>query len=150
MREVEGREGEVEGGKGALPHGRPELALPHGDAMPAHCGEAALLSGVALAVACDFALPEVAACGGHAEVATPLVSVPEATVDKNHRSVSAQHDVGVARQAWVIEAVSVPPGEEILAHNNLGLGAGAVYCSHVAMPLWRHGLVVVVVVGCIH
>ena len=90
---------------------------------------------VALFVAVDFLLPEVGVGLGHLEVWTVIVSMPEATVDKDDSAVFAQYDVGMAGESGMVEAIAEAAGKEILAHQYLRARSLALYCRHAAMAL---------------
>ena len=90
---------------------------------------------VALFVASDFLFPEVGVGLGHLEVWTVIVSMPEATVDKDDSAVFAQYDVGMAGESGMVEAIAEATGKEILAHKYLGACSLALYSSHAAVAL---------------
>ena len=133
--EVDAVEGLGEGFEVLLAAVGLELTLPDGDAVPSHCGYLALFFDVALLVAVDFLLPEVGVGLGHLEVLAVVVSMPEATVDEDDCAVFAQHDVGMAGESEMVEAIAEAAGKEILAHQYLGARSLALYCSHAAMAL---------------
>ena len=90
---------------------------------------------VALFVASDFLFPEVGVGLGHLEVWTVIVSMPEATVDKDDSAVFAQYDVGMAGESGMVEAIAETTGKEILAYKYLGACSLALYSSHAAVAL---------------
>ena len=90
---------------------------------------------VALLVAADFLLPEVGVGLGHLEVRAVVVSVPEAAVDEDDCAVFAQHDVGMAGESGMVEAIAEAAGKEILAHQYLRARSLALYCRHAAVAL---------------
>ena len=90
---------------------------------------------VALFVASDFLFPEVGVGLGHFEVWTVIVSMPEATVDKDDSAVFAQYDVGMAGESGMVEAIAEATGKEILAYKYLGACSLALYSSHAAVAL---------------
>lgn len=90
---------------------------------------------VALFVASDFLFPEVGVGLGHLEVWTVIVSMPEATVDKDDSAVFAQYDVGMAWKSGMVEAIAEATGKEILAHKYLGACSLALYSSHASVAL---------------
>ena len=90
---------------------------------------------VALFVASDFLFPKVGVGFGHFEVWTVIVSMPEATVDKDDSAVFAQYDVGMAGESGMVEAIAEATGKEILAHKYLGACSLALYSSHAAVAL---------------
>ena len=133
--EVDAVEGLGEGVESLLAAVGLELTFPYGDAVPSHCGYLALFVDVALFVAVDFLLPEVGVCLGHLEVWAVVVSMPEATVDKDDSAVFAQHDVGMTGESGMVEAIAEAAGKEILAHQYLRARSLALYCRHAAMAL---------------
>ena len=90
---------------------------------------------VALFVAVDFLLPEVGVCLGHLEVWAVVVSMPEATVDKDDCAVFAQHDVGMSGQTWVVQPEPVTTSEEKSSYCQFRFCVLAAYGSHVVVPL---------------
>jgi len=104
--------------------------------VPAHDGEQALLLNVAPLVALNLVPPIVSVSLGQTECGAALVPVPEAAVDENHRAVLPQHQVGMPRQAWMVEPVAEAAAEQEAAHNQLGLGVLAVYRRHAAVALF--------------
>ena len=139
--EVDAVEGLGEGLEGALAAVGLELTLPDGNAVPSHGGYLALFFDVALLVAADFLLPEVGVGLGHLEVRAVVVSMPEAAVDEDDCAVFAQHDVGMAGESGMVEAIAEAAGKEILAHQNLRARSLALDCSHAAMALFLGHLV---------
>ena len=133
--EVDAVEGLGEGVEGLLAAVGLELTLPDGNAVPSHGGYLALFFDVALLVAADFLLPEVGVGLGHLEVRAVVVSMPEATVDEDDCAVFAQHDVGMAGESGMVEAIAEAAGKEILAHQYLRARSLALYCRHAAMAL---------------
>ena len=133
--EVDAIEGLGEGFEGLLAAVWLELALPDGDAVPSHCGYLALFFDVALLVTVDFLLPEVGVGLGHLETVAVVVSMPKASVDEDNCTVFAQHDVGMAGESGMVEAIAEAAGPEILAHQYLWACSLALYCSHAAMAL---------------
>ena len=102
----------VEGVEGLFPVGGFQLTFPDSNAMPSHVSKPLLLLNVPLPVAVYLPLPEVDICFRHPEEAASLVPVPEAAVDKYHRMVFAQHDVGMSGQTWVVQPEPVTTSEE--------------------------------------
>ena len=133
--EVDAVEGLGEGVESLLAAVGLELTLPDGNAVPSHGGYLALFFDVALLVAADFLLPEVGVGLGHLETVTVVVSVPEAAVDEDDCAVFAQHDVGMAGESGMVEAIAETTGKEILAHKYLGACSLALYSSHAAVAL---------------
>ena len=134
-------EGLGEGGEGLLAAVGLELALPDGDAVPSHCGYLLLFLDVSLFVAVDFLFPEVGVGLGHLEVGASVMPMPKASVDEDDCTVFAQHDVGMAGESGMVEAIAEAAGPEILAHQYLWACSLALYCSHAAVALFLGHLV---------
>lgn len=116
-----------------------QLALPDGDAVPAHAGELLLLLAVALTVASDLLLPEVGVGLWHLEELAVLVAMPEATVDEDASAVFAQHNVWMSRKTFVVEPVAKAMMPEVFPYHYLRLSIFALDRGHVMMDsLWRH------------
>ena len=64
-----------------------------------------------------------------------LVSVPEAPIHENRRSILPHHNVGFAWHALHVEAVAVAVGPQPSAHLQLGFGVLAAYVRHAAVAL---------------
>ena len=94
-----------------------------------------LFLDVSLFVAVDFLFPKVDVGLGHLETVAVVVSVPKAAVYEDDCAVFAQHDVGMAREAGMVEAIAEAAGKEILAHQYLRARSLALYCRHAAMAL---------------
>ena len=75
--------------QGVVPYCRFQLALPHGDAMPAHCGKLVLLFYVASAVALYLGGPEFRVALRDHIVFAALMPMPETTVDEDDCAVFA-------------------------------------------------------------
>ena len=61
--------------------------------------------------------------------------MPETPIDKDDRTILAQHYIRMARQTWVIEPIAEPSAEEELPHHYLRLGIPPAYRSHTTMAL---------------
>ena len=125
----------VEGVEGLFPVGGFKLTFPDSNAMPSHVSKPFLLLNVPFPVAVYLPLPEVDICFRHPEEAASLVAVPEAAVDKDHRMVFAQHDVGMSGQTWVVQPEPVTMSEEKSSYCQFRFGVLAAYGSHVVVPL---------------
>ncbi len=117
-------------------YGRFELTLPNRDAMPPHLGKRLLFLSVPFPVAYNLGGPEVDISLRHTKITTPLMSMPEASVDKNHSTVLSQHQIRMSRQPGMIEPVSEPTSEQKLPHQQLRLGVLTSNRRHAAMPLF--------------
>ena len=133
--EVDVVEGLGEGVEGLLAAVGLDLTFPYSDAVPSHGSYLALFLYVALFVATDFLFPEVGVGLGHLEALAVVMSVPEAAVDEDDGAVFAQYDVGMTREAGMVEAVAEAAGKEILAHQHLGARSFAFYGGHAAVSL---------------
>ena len=96
---------------------------------------------IAFSVPLHLPLPELSIGLRQYIVFASLMPVPEASIDKDARPVSPQHDVRFPRQSLVIEPISEPMTPEILTHYNFRLRARSPYRCHVLMSLlWGHNV----------
>ena len=58
------------------------------------------------------------------------MAMPEAAVHEYAGAVFAQHKVGVAGQAVVVETIAESVGVQVLTHYDFRLGAFAAYVLH--------------------
>ena len=114
--------------QGLLPHGRFQLAFPHGHYPPAHPFQFRLVAFVTLLVASNL-LPPILAVGMR-DMPVHFMPVPEATVDENHDAILAQHDIRRARQPLHVLAVTVAARKEVTPHNPLRLRVLALDFRH--------------------
>lgn len=112
-----------------------QLALPDGDAVPAHTGELLLLLAVAFLVSVDFLLPEVGIGFRYREVLASFMTMPEAAVYEDAGAVLAQHKVGMSWQPSRVETVAETTAPQIMAHQQFWLGVLRADGRHVMMPL---------------
>ena len=103
--------------------------------MPSHGGYLSLFLYVALLVAAYLLFPKVGVALWHLEVGAVVVSMPKAAIDEDYCAVFAQHDVGMARETGMVEAIAEATGPEILAHKYLRACSLALDCSHAAVAL---------------
>ena len=68
---------------------RLQLAFPHLDHVPAHTPQLHPVPGIARLIALNLLLPEAGICLRQAEIAAPLMPMPETSVYENHRTVAA-------------------------------------------------------------
>lgn len=113
-----------------------QLALPDGDAVPAHAGELLLLLAVALTVASDLLLPEVGVGLWHLEKLAVLMAMPEATIDKDASAVFPQYEVRVTGEPWVVQAIAEPTVPEEMPHEQFRLGVLRPDGRHISMYLF--------------
>jgi hypothetical protein len=110
------------------------LALPHRDHPPSKLAELPGSLLIPLLSSPDFFPPPFGACFRQAEVFAPFVTVPEAAVDKNHRLVIWQNNVGLAGELFVLRAVdgeTIAHGVQDGSHHALGLRVFAADAAHV-------------------
>ena len=69
-------------------------------------------------------------------ILTPLMSVPETTVDKYDSPVFGKNNVRLARQLSDLNTKPQTTREEILPDNHLWFGILSLYCRHAAAPLF--------------
>lgn len=119
-----------------------QLALPDGDAVPAHAGELLLLLAVALTVASDLLLPEVGVGLWYLKKLAVLVAMPEAAVDEDASAVLPQYEVRMTGEPWVVQAIAEPTAPEIMSHQQLWFS--------VLRPDGRHVLVAIIMAQDIH
>ena len=62
--------------------------------------------------------------------------MPKTSIDKNRRPIPPHDDVGLARHALHVEAITVTMTPQPLPHLQLGLGAFAVDARHHAVALF--------------
>ena len=121
--------------QGVVHYCRFQLALPHCDAMPAHCGKLVLLFFVTSAVTFYHGSPKLRVAFWNHIVFAAFMPRPKATVDENDCAVFAQDDVGMTRQTWVAQSITEPSAEQESPHLYLGFGVHPSYRSHTAMAL---------------
>ena len=74
-----------------------KLAFPNLNDVPSQPTQSYAVTGVTILVALNLLLPEARVGLWQPEVATALVSVPEATVHENHGAIAPQHNVWTTR-----------------------------------------------------
>ena len=114
---------------------RLQLAFPHLDHVPAHTPQLHPIPGIARLIALNLLLPEAGICLRQAEIAAPLMPMPETSVYENHRTVAAKHNVGRARQSAHVLAIAESPGKQVVAHHRFRTRVAAADVRHAAMPL---------------
>ena len=129
-------EGQCQRLQGLLPHSRFQLALPNGDAMPTHGSKLALLFDVALPVALNLVFPERGIGLGDNKISASWMPMPKASVDKDDRTIFAQHDVRMPGQPRMIEPIAKPSAKQEFPHHHLWFGVPPMYRSHAMMPLF--------------
>lgn len=114
---------------------RLQLAFPHLDHVPAHTPQLHPIPGIARLIALNLLLPEAGICLRQAEIAAPLMPMPETSVYENHRTVAAKHNVGRARQSAHVLAIAESTGKQVVAHHRFRTRVAAADVRHTAMPL---------------
>ena len=64
------------------------------------------------------------------------MSVPETSINKNHRFVFGQNNVWFARQFADIDPITIPPTEKFVSYKNLRLGILGPNMRHTATSLF--------------
>ena len=112
-----------------------QLALPNCDAMPAHFSQFTLLFLVPLLVPANLCYPKVSVRLRNLATFRTLndffrltsyiihhvVSVPEAPVHKDARSIFPQHQVRMPRQSFMVQPISEPSLPQPTSHNHFWL-----------------------------
>ena len=91
---------------------------------------------VPLPVPPDLLHPEPSVRFRHHIILTPLMSVPEAPVHQNTGAIFPQHDIRLARQAWMIEPIPESPTPQKFPDKNLRFSIPAPYGRHIIMALF--------------
>lgn len=114
---------------------RLQLAFPHLDYVPTHTPQLHPVPGIARLIALNLLPPEAGICLRQAEIAAPLMPMPETSVYENHRTVAAKHNVGRARQSAHVLAIAESTGKQVVAHHRFRTRVAAADVRHAAMPL---------------
>lgn len=112
-----------------------QLAFPKRNGVPSKIPQFNPSFQIPLLVAANFILPERCVCFGQDKVFAVLMSMPEATVDKNGCTVFFEDNVGRTGKFLYIETVSESFGEQEFAHKEFGLCILAPYSLHALAPL---------------
>lgn len=104
--------------------------------MPPHFCQLVSLFLVPHLVALYFRFPEICVALGYHETAAALMTVPEATVDKDDSPVLAHHYVGVSRQSRMVEPISETTSKQVLAHHYFRLRPLASDGCHTLVALF--------------
>ncbi len=113
-----------------------KLTLPNGNAVPPHGCQLTLFLQIALTVSFNFTTPELHIGLRKNIIPTPLVSVPEASVHKNHSLVFAQYNIWMPGKPRMVYPVSESATKQELPYNQFGLGILPFYRRHAMMPLF--------------
>ena len=95
--------------------------------MPPHRGKLALFFNVAGSVPFNLRFPELRVCLWQDEIPAIIMPTPEASVHENACAVFAHNDIGMTRQAWVVQPISETSAEQKLPHHNLRSGVLSSY-----------------------
>ena len=121
--------------QGLLPDSRLQFAFPDNDGMPSHFCQPMQHLMVPFPVPPDFILPELGIRFRHHIIPAPFMSMPEASVYKDDRTILAQYYIRMTRQTRVVESIAEPSAEKELPHHYLRLGIPPAYRSHTTMAL---------------
>lgn len=114
--------------------GRAEVVLdfvfPDAQHEPARLCQGFVYLAVALDVALNFGNPVVAVGLDGGLFFSPIVAVPEVTVDKNGDAPAEKNNVRPPGQYFVVATVSQPGVPEGFAESDFGLGVGSAYFPH--------------------
>lgn len=83
-----------------------QFAFPYDDDIPAFGLQLAPDFLVALLIPRHFGCPEFSVGLGDSVVLTPLMAMPEASVDKDNGAVLGENDVRGARKAFIIHTIT--------------------------------------------
>jgi hypothetical protein len=87
-------------------------AFPDDSYTPTKSSERFHVSPVTIDIVQKFSLPEFYIGTGGGGVTTSFVSMPEAAVDENHRSVFGEYEIGRAWQFLDMKSIAEPFGEK--------------------------------------
>ena len=128
-------ESECQGLQGLCSYSRLQLTFPHRDAMPSHWCKSLLFSQVTSLIAFYLCIPKICVSLWQHVILAVLVPMPETTVDKDYRTILAQHNIWMTRQTRVVQPIAKPSAEQVLPHQNLRLGTLTSYRWHTTMAL---------------
>jgi hypothetical protein len=83
------------------------LTVPNGHYIPARIREASDIPAVALNVALSFPTPKRGAGRRHNPSVSTVMTMPEAPMNKDDRTILSQHDVGISWQRSLVDAEPV-------------------------------------------
>ena len=98
-----------------------DRALPDGRDRPASGLKGSAAGAITGEIPIELGIPEFDV-GGRPPAARAVVSMPEATVDKDDDAVARKDDVGRSRQVPAMQSVSVASGKERRSDGALGAG----------------------------
>ena len=112
-----------------------QLTLPYRNAMPTHIGKPFLFFLISLDIALYLGFPKLCPAFGQNKVFASFMSVPEATVYKDDRTILAHHDIWMPRQSRMVHPIPETMSKEIPPNQHLWLGVLAVYGCHTTAAL---------------
>ena len=110
--------------------GPTSLALPKRQHAPTCVNQRSLLLLISRGVAIKFLPPELDTSFRHRGLATTRMTVPEAAVDENRRSVLRQDDIGRAGQAAALKPEPEPQPMQKLTNDHLWAGVSLPDGAH--------------------
>lgn len=109
---------------------RMDFAFPDRDHIPAKAPERGRGANVAFHVCLELRCPEVCSCSRSRGESTGRMPVPEASVDKDDRSVPCEDDIRRSREPAVIDPEAQARPVEIAPHGKLRGGVPASNTGH--------------------
>ena len=64
-----------------------------------------------------------------------FMAMPKATIDEDHRSIFAKHQIRMARKARMVQPIAEASAEQELPHQHFRFRVLALYSGHAAMTL---------------
>lgn len=113
-----------------------QLTFPDRDGVPAHRGQFMLYFHITLLVPLYFIGPELCIGLRYGVITTALMSMPEATINKDTCSILPQHDVWLPWKSWMIQTIAVAMPPQITSHHHLGFRVLCPNMAHTAMTLF--------------
>ena len=108
-----------------------QVTFPHGNDSPAVSFQLSTAFSVLGLVAVDLVQPPLGAGLGNNKVSAPLMAMPEATVNEDHRVVLFQDDVRLSRQVLIMQPVTETVGVKKPAHEHFRFRVLAPDPAHV-------------------
>ena len=116
--------------------GRLQLTLPQSETMPSAKTQGRNDPLVALSVALNLLLPEFCVRLGHHKIATACMSMPKATVDKNHGAKARKHYIGPTRKVAHIHTETKPASKKITADKQFRTRVTPLDGGHASVALF--------------
>jgi hypothetical protein len=108
-----------------------DLAFPDMNNFPARVFQGIFSSQVIAFVPADLFQPPFCSCFGYHKVPAAVMTVPEATVDKDDRFVFWQYNIGLAWQCFYVKTVTKTCGKKKFPDAHFGFGIGAPDTGHI-------------------